>query len=164
MERIELKATSIDDAEFLFELMNTPKWLKFIGYRNVDSVSDAKAYIQKNYVTQQERLGFSTYTVILKADHTKLGVVGLYNREGVDGIDLGFAFLEQFEGKGYAYEAAQLLIDKAFQEFELTALKAITDENNLGSQKLLEKLGFKRIRKTRLPNAESDVLLYELSA
>jgi hypothetical protein len=42
---------------------------------------------------QLKKLGFSSYTVIRKTDNAKVGSSGLYDREGLEGIDLGFAFL-----------------------------------------------------------------------
>ena len=73
-ERLILKPTSEDDADFILELFNTPKWLKYIGDRNVKSVEQAKEYINAKMVIQLERLGFGNYTVIRKSDHAKLGM------------------------------------------------------------------------------------------
>ena len=36
-----------------------------------------------------------------------MGSCGLYDREGLDGVDIGFAFLPQFEGQGFGFEAAK---------------------------------------------------------
>ena len=44
-ERLILKPTSEEDAEFIFELFNTPKWIKYIGDRNIKTLEDAKNYI-----------------------------------------------------------------------------------------------------------------------
>lgn len=55
---------------------------------------------------QFERLGFGNYIMIRKSDGIKLGSCGLYDREGLDGIDIGYALMPQFERQGYAIEAA----------------------------------------------------------
>jgi len=102
-ERLIIKPTSEKDGEFIFELLNTPKWIEFIGDRNVKSVEDAKEYIQNKMTSQLERLGYSNYTLIKKPDGVKIGTCGLYDREGLEGIDIGFAFLPEYEKKGYAY-------------------------------------------------------------
>jgi RimJ/RimL family protein N-acetyltransferase len=57
--------------------------------------------------------------------------------------DIGFAFFEEFEGKGYAFEAASELKKLAKTEFGLQKLSGITLEYNHSSRKLLEKLGLK---------------------
>jgi RimJ/RimL family protein N-acetyltransferase len=159
-ERLILNPTSVKDAEFVLELMNTPKWLKYIGDRGVKTLQDAEKYIEANYVVQRKRLGFSTYTVISKKDREKLGLVGLYDREGISGIDLGFAFLEKYEGQGYAQESSEKLLNLAYEEFGISELKAITNTDNIASQKLLKRLGFKEIGLTKLSKEKDQVLLF----
>ncbi len=162
-ERLILKPTAESDAEFVFRLMNTPKWLQYIGDRNIRSVEDATAYIKARMLPQLHRLGYSNYTLIRKADRQKIGSCGLYDREGVDGIDIGFAFLPEFEGQGYGFEAASRLKQEAFGEFGLDRLSAITSKYNRASQKLLEKLGFQMAGTLILPGSEEVVFLFQLA-
>lgn len=160
-ERLLLRPTSLEDALFIYELLNTPKWLQFIGEREVKSEEAAWAYIRAKMLPQLEKLGFGNYTVIRKADNVKLGSCGLYDRPGLEGIDLGFAFLPQHEKKGYAFEASKELLRAAVEDFGLKKVNAITAGENLGSQKLLEKLGLVFTKTIRLPGEEEDLLFYE---
>lgn len=141
-DRLILKPTDVTDASFILELYNTPKWLQFIGDRNIHSEADAATYIQEKMLPQFLRLGFGNYTIIEKESNIKIGLCGLYDREGIEGIDLGFAFLPNFEGKGYGFECARRLIEASKEDFDLKELCAITNEDNESSQKLLLKLGF----------------------
>jgi [ribosomal protein S5]-alanine N-acetyltransferase len=159
-ERLIIQPTTEVDAVFLFELMNTPKWIKNIGDRNVKSIEDAKVYVRNKITPQLERLGYSSYTVIRQSDGVKLGVCGLYDRDGVDGIDIGFAFLPQFEKKGYAFEAAGELKNKAITVFSINQISAITTIDNIESQSLLEKIGFGFVRLTKIPHDDEELLLY----
>lgn len=161
-ERLILKPTSEDDASFIFELLNTPKWIKYIGNRNVHSIAEAKLYIQNRMRTQFERLGYSNYTIIRKSDFQKIGTCGLYDRAGINGIDIGFALLPEFEKLGYAYEATTKLKDTAFNLFGINVLYAITTNDNYSSQQLLEKLGLTLIGTTFLPNDDTELLLYKI--
>ena len=113
-------------------------------------------------ITQLERLGYSNYTVTRKSDNIKIGCVGLYDREGVDGIDIGYSFLPDFEGKGYAFEAASEIKRAAKEDFELSDLSAITVKENSGSRKLLEKLGFEFREIIRIPNDPNVLMLYTI--
>jgi len=160
-ERLLLMPTSEQDALFIYELFNTPKWLQFIGERDVKSEEAARAYIRAKMLPQLEKLGFSNYTVIRKADNVKLGSCGLYDRPGLEGIDIGFAFLPQHEKKGYAFEASKELLRAAVEDFGLKKINAITAGENLGSQKLLERLGLIFTKTVRLPEEEEDLLFYE---
>ena len=47
--------------------------------------------------------------VILKENNQKIGAVGVFERTGLEVLDIGFSFLGPFEGYGYAYESASKL-------------------------------------------------------
>ena len=161
-ERLILKPTTIDDGEFLFTLMNTPKWLKYIGDRNISSIEEAERYIETRILPQLKRLGFSNYTLIRKNDGVKLGSCGLYDREGVTGIDIGFAILPEYERMGYIREATERLKQAAFEEFSLKEIKAITTKDNFASQKILQIIGMQPSGTTKLPGDEEELLCYSL--
>lgn len=161
-ERLILRPTLEEDAEFILELLNTPKWIKYIGDRNVRTVDDAREYIRIKMLPQLKRLGYSNYTLIRKSDQAKIGSCGLYDREGLDGIDIGFAFLPEYERKGYAFEAASKLKEAAFNVFGIKEISAITEKENISSQKLIEKLGLKLTGTTKLPDEDVELLLYKI--
>ena len=160
-ERLILKPISEEDAEFVLELFNAPNWIKYIGDRNVKTIDDSKEYIRTKMLPQQKKLGYSVFTIIKKPDNCKIGTCGLYDREGLDGIDIGFAFLLEYERKGYGFESVKKLIDVAFTEFGISEINVIIRRENIVSQKLLEKLGLKLVGITKVPNHHEEVLLYK---
>lgn len=161
-ERLTLRLTNIEDVEFIYNLLNSPKWIQYIGDRNVHSIKDAENYIKERMLPQVERLGYGNYTVIRKSDNAKMGCCGLYDREGLDGVDIGFSFLPDYEGFGYASEASFALKEKAFTEFGMTKILAITTKENSSSQKLIKRLGLKFMKNITLPNDKEELLLFEL--
>ena len=161
-ERLHLRPTTEEDASFIFELLNTPKWIKYIGDRNVTSIESAGEYIRSKMTPQLIKLGYSSYTVITKESNQKVGTCGLYDREGLEGIDIGFAFLPAFEKKGFAFEAASRIKNAAFEEFGVDTIHAITTQDNVSSQKLLEKLGLELQGTTKIPNDDEELLLYTI--
>lgn len=74
---------------------------------------------------------------------------------------MGLPFLPQHEKKGYAFEASKELLRAAVEDFKQKKVNAITAGENLGSQKLLEKLGLVFTKTVRLPGEEEDLLFYE---
>ena len=161
-ERLLLRPMSLHDAAFIFQLYNSPKWLQFIGDRNLRNTEDARVYIKDRMLPQLYELGFSNYCVIRKVDNVKIGACGLYDREGLQEIDLGFAFLPEFEGKGYASEATMKLVEAAKNVFKLKTLQAITRLDNTGSQKLLEKLSFEHTENIKIPRDPAELMLYQI--
>ena len=161
-ERLILKPASVDDADFFLELYNMPKFIQFIGDRNIRTKQDAENYIQNRFLPQIEKLGFGNYVVILKENNKKIGAVGIFERDGLEVLDIGFSFFEEFEGKGYAYESAMKIKEIAKDEFNISKISAITTKDNISSQKLIEKLGLKFQKKVRLPDDDEELLYYEI--
>jgi hypothetical protein len=60
-DRLVLRRLSVEDAEFVLELVNEPSWLEFIGDKGVRTIGDARSYILKGPVEMYERLGFGMY-------------------------------------------------------------------------------------------------------
>ena len=57
--------------------------------------------------------------------------------------EIGYGINEEFRGRGYATEAAELAIKWAFEHPEVKAVEAETDPENAASRKVLAKCGFK---------------------
>ncbi len=161
-ERLILRATSEIDADFILELLNSPKWLANIGDRKVRTKEDAIKYIHERIMPDQIKIGYSNFTVIKKEGEIKIGSCGLYNREGIDGVDIGFAFLPQYERKGYAFESAEKIKNVGLDIFGIKKISAITLPSNQSSRKLLEKLGLTFEKMIRIPNDEEELMLYVL--
>lgn len=160
-ERLTLTPVSTDDAELIFRLYNEPKFIEFIGDKNIRSVEDAERYIKEKFHPHIEQFGFGNYVIIRKNDGMKLGTVGIFGREGLEVHDIGFALLPEFENGGYAFEAAQKLFEAAFSEFGLKKISAITTRGNLKSQKLIAKLGMKFVKNVRLPGDGEELRYFE---
>ncbi|NML68929.1 GNAT family N-acetyltransferase [Chryseobacterium sp. RP-3-3] len=160
-ERLIIQKISVDDKEFVFELYNRPKFIKYIGNRGVNSISDAENYIINRFLPQFDRLGFGNYLVVTKDKGEKIGAVGIFEREGLDVADIGFSLLEEYEGKGYAFEAAQMVKSIGMDLFGLTKISAITSKDNFSSQNLIEKLGLSFKNYVTLPDDDEELMYYE---
>jgi len=161
-ERLIIRPTLEQDAELIYQLMNTPKFIKHVGDRQLYSLEDAQKYIQDKMLAQLHSLGYSNYSLINKKNGAKIGICGLYDREGLDGIDIGFGILPEYEGLGYAFESSSRIIKAGFEELEIQEIKAITNKQNISSQSLLVKLGFDLIGKVMLPIENDELLLYKI--
>lgn len=159
-ERLSLRRLSADDAEFIFELVNQPSFIKNIGDRGVRTKADAVAYIQNGPVASYERFGFGLNLVELKESGTAIGICGLLKRDSLPDVDIGFAFLPEFWSRGYAVESAAAIMDHGRSVLGLGRIVAITALENLGSIKVLEKIGFKFERMMRLSEGQPEIKLF----
>jgi RimJ/RimL family protein N-acetyltransferase len=160
-DRLILRLITTDDAEFVFELVNDPAWLRFIGDRGVRTLDDARDYIRKGPVDSYSRLGFGLYAVELKEGGSPIGICGLVKRDFLEDVDIGFALLPAFRGKGYAREAARATMSYAREVVGLDRIVAITSRDNDASARVLEEIGLHFERMIRIsPDSPEDVKLY----
>ncbi|WP_093291757.1 GNAT family N-acetyltransferase [Thermoactinomyces sp. DSM 45892] len=159
-ERLVLRFQTIRDAEFILELLNDPSWLKFIGDRGVRTIEDAKNFILNGPVRMYKELGLGFLLVERKEDQAPIGICGLMKRESLEDIDIGFAFLPQYQGQGYAYEAATRVMTYGKDSLGLNRIVAITKQGNHHSIKLLEKLGLQFENLIHLPNDQEEINLF----
>jgi RimJ/RimL family protein N-acetyltransferase len=81
---------------------------------------------------------------------------GLLKREDLPAPDVGFAFLPDYWGRGFAFEAAATVMKDARERLKLNQILAIVNADNDASKKLLLRLGL------RFERVKGDVELYAL--
>lgn len=146
------------DADLMFNLLNDTDFLRNIGDRGVRNLEQAGEYIQTGPVAMYRQHGFGLYKVQL-GDGTPIGTCGLIKRDGLDDVDIGFAFLPQYRGKGYALEASQAIMRHGHKSLGLARIVAITRPDNTPSVKLLERIGLKAEKRITMPGETEELLL-----
>ncbi|NQX37922.1 Protein N-acetyltransferase, RimJ/RimL family [Pedobacter steynii] len=136
-DRLFIAEMTLDDAEFILKLLNTEGWKKFIGERNVNNKQEAEVYIRKII----DNPNFSYSAVRLKGGNVPIGMVSMIKRDYLDHHDIGFAFLPDYNGKGYAFEAASAVLNHPSTLAVHTKILATTLKHNSSSIQLLERLG-----------------------
>jgi [ribosomal protein S5]-alanine N-acetyltransferase len=158
--RLLLREMTPEDAAFILKLVNDPAWIQFIGDKGIRTIDGARRYIIEGPMEMYAQLGFGLWLVEQKESRIPIGMCGLIKRPALDDVDVGFAFLPENRGQGYAFESASATIAHARKAFGLTKLSAITAPANNRSVRVLEKLGFKFERMIKLSPAAPKVSLY----
>lgn len=135
--RLNLNFLTLDDHDFVLELLNTNGWIEFIGDRNVHTNEDAIAYINKIINTQN----LFYWVVRIKDKNIPIGIISFLKRSYLENFDIGFAFLPEYNGNGYAYEAAKEILSMVSRIPGYSPVLATTVPQNVNSIKLLIKLG-----------------------
>ncbi len=152
-QRLILSPITEDDYSFMFVLVNTKGWLEFIGDRKVHSSEDSIKYIQKIQKTKD-----LTYWVVrIKDSNASIGIISFLKRSYLENFDIGFAFLPEFYGYGYAYEAAKEVLAVVSKQPEHAKVLATTIPENTNSIKLLTKLGFHLEKEIEIQNEKLHV-------
>jgi RimJ/RimL family protein N-acetyltransferase len=161
-DNLRLRKFNIHDGEFVVTLLNSPGWLEHIGNRDIRTLEEAQIYLLTGPMNSYEKFGFGLYLVELKEAGRPVGMCGLIKRDGLQDVDIGFAFLPEYCGKGYAYEAAMATLLFGKKELGLSRIVSITEMNNTRSINLLKRLGLEYEKTVRLPYEEKDLLLFSL--
>jgi len=148
-KRLILRELMPADAEGMFEMNSDPDVHLYLGNRPATSIAQSIAeieFIRKQYTEN----GIGRWAVIEKTTGNFVGWSGLKlitetTNNHVNYYDLGYRFIKRFWGHGYATESAKAVRDYGFDALKLNELIGIAAINNLGSIRVLEKVGLKRI-------------------
>jgi RimJ/RimL family protein N-acetyltransferase len=106
--------------------------------------------------------------IIEKKDGSKIGHIWHFNMLApyAKMQEIGYALVPSERRKGYCTEAAQLMVDYLFLSKDIARIQATTHTKNVASQKVLEKVGFKRegtLRKLALIRGEkTDMFIFSI--
>jgi len=158
--RLVLREFTHEDDAFVLRLLNEPSWLRFIGDRGVRTLPDARRYLDDGPRRSYARNGFGLWCVVPKGGDAPVGMCGLIRRDTLPDVDVGFAFLPEAWGRGYARESAAAVLDHARDVLGLRRVLAITDPENAASIRVLERVGMRREGTVRMPGETIDLLLF----
>ncbi|MFV0572225.1 MAG: GNAT family N-acetyltransferase [Xanthomarina gelatinilytica] len=159
--RLIISKLTLEDASFILELTNTPHFIKYVGNKNLKTLEDAKNYLKEGTLKSYKNFGFGFYKLQLKQEQNKtIGTCGLVKREQLDHVDIGFAMLPGYEGKGFGLEASKEILKLAKNTFKLTRILAITLPTNSNSIKLLGKLGLSYEKRVKPFEDDEELLLF----
>lgn len=163
-ERLILREFDIDDAPFMLALLNDEDFLRNIGDRGVRTLEQARQYIIDGAMASYRQHGFGLWGVIPVGMDRCVGICGLVRRDSLDDVDIGYGFLPEWRGQGYALEASQVCMELGRERFGLRRIVAITSQDNPPSTRLLEKIGLRFERLIHLAGNPDELCLYAWNA
>jgi ribosomal-protein-alanine N-acetyltransferase len=158
--RLILRRIDFDDAPFVIDLLNQPSFLANIGDKGVRSIDDAHRYMREGPMAMYEKYGFGLWHTARKSDGATVGMCGLLKRDNLPDPDIGYAFLPEYWGSGYAFEAAEATLHHGAGKFGLERIIAVVSPGNTASIRVLEKLGMRQERMIAMRPGEPEVRLY----
>ena len=153
-ERLVLREVEEADAAFVLDLLNSAGFIENIGDRGVRTEEEAAAYIRDRVIGSYTAHGFGMWLVV--EAKRPIGLAGLVRREGLDDPDVGYAFIADAWGRGYAQEIAAAVMRHAREKLGLGRLAAITTPENYASMAVLRKVGFTYQGMITLPGADRE--------
>lgn len=152
--RLTLRPFGKGDETEAFHWFADPAVMRFTPSGPDKSVAATKARLA-SYRTHQARHGFSKWAIVDRISARRIGDSGLLMLDEYEWIDLGFRLSRSYWGKGFATKAASAWARAAFEKHQLAELGAFAHPDNAASLRVLEKLGFRRVRKGTVMGMES---------
>jgi [ribosomal protein S5]-alanine N-acetyltransferase len=154
-ERLIMRPLELSDAEDFFAMNNNPNVYRYLR-TPIQTITQAEEYIEKISI-EYEKYGIARFAVILKKTNTLIGFSGLRFRANLDNnhinfYDLGYRFAEPHWRNGFATESAHAWLDYGFATLKLPAIHACAFSDNVGSNKVLQKVGFTYINQYSVNN------------
>lgn len=137
------------DAESLLhlDLRNAELFQKYSPTFDDDFYTlDSKRKDISNSIKEREEDKKYCFGIYLKDNGKLIGEVALYHifRGSLQRCLIGYSLDKQYNGRGYTTQAVSLAVEFAFNELKLHRVDAGTMLNNIGSMRILEKVGFYR--------------------
>ena len=158
--RLSIRELTVDDAEFILDLVNEPSFLEHIGDKGVRDLEGARKFILEGPWASHRERGFGQFLVQLKDGGDPIGVCGILYREALDVSDIGCAYLPKYWRQGYAYEAAVAVMEYGRSKLGVEKIVGLTSEENVASIKALEKLGMRFEKMVKMSEDDPGTALY----
>ncbi|MDP5134461.1 GNAT family N-acetyltransferase [Rheinheimera baltica] len=158
--RLRIRHLTAADVTFTCRLLNEPSFIENIADRGVRNELDAMHYLAEGPIKSYRQHGYGLFLVEECISGIPLGFCGLLRRDALQETDIGFAFMPQFCGQGYAFEAASAVIHFGYSTLKLKRIVGLTHAGNTASIKLLNRLGLQFEKMVKLTPSEDYIQLY----
>lgn len=162
-KRLILRPLLDSDAELRKELINSD--IEISENTMIPPKQSLEEHLEYIHEVQKQMIEETDFIFAIIHENVLIGACGLHDlKKEISGI--GFWISKEFRSKGYTTEAAKAII-KIAKEKGVKIIKTNVYEWNIGSMKVLEKIGFKKIEKgthiRKWDNKEVPEFYYELN-
>jgi RimJ/RimL family protein N-acetyltransferase len=156
-----LRPFTLDDAEAWLPLISLPEIIRYTGDTPTSTVEEAREILRSRPLRDYAVHGFGRMAVIEKASGRLVGFSGLKYVAELDDVDIGYRFLPDCWGKGYATESARAVMEQDAREHGARRIVGTVHPDNPASGRVLEKLG---LRFERVLEADENGVAFRLFA
>ena len=158
--RLFIRPITLDDAEAYWPLVSLPEVLRYTGEQPQSSLDDVRQMLADRPLRDYSVYGFGRMACIEKSSGRVVGFSGLKYLEDLQDVDIGYRFLPECWGKGYATESARALMNQGAIEHGIDRIIGLVQPENIASARVLEKIGLRFEREVRPHDCVTDLKLY----
>ena len=139
--RLILREFRKDDFESVYEFNSNADVHKYTGDEITNTLEKAREIIEQVWLKDYDTFGYGRWAVVYKPDNKIIGFAGLKYLPEINETDIGYRFLPEYWGIGIASEVSKEIIKYGFEQLNLERIIGIAMPENIGSWKVLEKIG-----------------------
>jgi RimJ/RimL family protein N-acetyltransferase len=160
--RLRLREMVEADVHDVYLLNSSPNVMRYLGAeRPLSSLDEALMLLRERIFPQYQSYGVGRWAVILKDNGLFIGWCGLKYEPAANEYDLGYRFIQNYWGKGYATEAARGVLEYCRQHLMGKRIVGKALLENVGSIRVLEKIGMQFERTEE--DSDGTVAVYSLN-
>ncbi len=157
--RLYLRQFTPEDLDELYCIYSDPEVMKYIGKGiRTREVTEIALYAMLQCWQQNN---FGMWALVHKIDSKMIGRCGLCFLDKTSEVELGYALNKAYWNQGLATEASRASLNYGFKILQLDKIVAIARPENIASQRVMQKVGFKYENNARY--YETDVVYYSIS-
>jgi ribosomal-protein-alanine N-acetyltransferase len=138
-KRLIYKKFTSADLDRLIEMRVDDDVMKYLGGKKMQNPEALKHRLEYYISCYAKNIGM--HAIIWKETGQMIGWSGLQPLEGTDEIEVSYGMVKEFWGRGIGFEAALFWLEYGFKEIGPEKIVAVADKENVGSWKIMEKLG-----------------------
>ena len=139
--RMLLRKFTLADVPATYEYNSNPEVQKYTGDELVSSLERAEEIMKDVVFKDYETYGYGRLAAVYKPENKVIGFAGFKYLPFIEDADIGFRFLPKYWGQGIATEVSHALVKYGFETMKLPRIIGIAYPDNIGSCKVLEKIG-----------------------
>ena len=142
-ERLFLRKLQDYDVDEIFKMRSDVEIMRYIREPQMNREESINWIKMISSKWDTESIGFCG--LIEKSSKDFVGWCGLWRLVETGEIEVGYAIIKDFQGKGYATEAAKRCLQYGFEELNLEKIVAVAFPENEASQSVMKRLGMKYV-------------------
>lgn len=140
--RLYLRSLTLQDVESIYEYAKDPRVSQYVTWDSHKTLEDTADFIQNFAFKKYAENDLDPYGIVLKGEDRVIGTIGCsWYQKKASIMSLSYALAYDYWGKGLTAEAAQALIDYAFESRNPHLIMAWCISENKGSARVMQKLG-----------------------
>ncbi|MYL18602.1 GNAT family N-acetyltransferase [Halobacillus litoralis] len=159
--RIQFRSYRKEDFSFLFGMLSDSEMMTYIGDGGVKTKQEALAFLHWIHTHEESDPDLGLKVLVEKESGERIGHAGLVPQQvdGKEEVEIGYWIINEFQGRGYAREAAAFLLRYAREYRDEERYISLIQPDNTASVKIACSIGMQRSKRLLMNEGEVDVYM-----